>query len=70
MSLPVLSLPAILFGRVSVSTTLLRALTYGMVVFALTLAAGALALFTDRPLKAVGAVTQRCATGSLAFACR
>ena len=59
LSLPVLSLPAILFGSVSVSTTLLRALTYGMVVFALILAGGALALFTDRPLKAVGALAQR-----------
>ena len=59
LSLPVLSLPAILFGGVSVSTTLLRALTYGVVVFALILAAGALALFTDRPLEALGALAQR-----------
>ena len=58
-SLPVLSLPAILFGGLSVATTLLRALTYGMVVFALILGAGAVALFTDRPLKAVGTLVQR-----------
>jgi uncharacterized protein (TIRG00374 family) len=59
LSLPVLSLPAILFGGVSVSTTLLRALTYGVVVFALILAAGALALFSDQPLEAIGALVQR-----------
>jgi len=58
-SLPVLSLPAILFGGVSVSRTLLRALTYGMVVFALILGAGALVLFTDRPLEAIGSLAQR-----------
>jgi len=59
LALPVLSLPAILFGGVSVSTTLLRALTYGMIVFALVLAAGAVALFTDRPLEALGSLAQR-----------
>jgi uncharacterized protein (TIRG00374 family) len=58
-SLPILSMPAILFGGVSVSRTLLRALTYGMVVFALILGAGALALFTDRPLEAIGTLAQR-----------
>ena len=59
LALPVLSLPAILFGGVSVSRTLLRALTYGVVVFALILAAGAVALFTDRPLRALGTLAQR-----------
>ena len=59
LALPMLSLPAILFGGVSVSRTLLRALTYGVVVFALILVAGALALFTDRPLEAIGALAQR-----------
>ena len=58
-SLPVLSLPAILFGGLSVAATLLRALTYGMIVFALILGAGALALFTDRPLKVIGTLAQR-----------
>jgi len=59
LALPVLSLPAILFGGVSVSRTLSRALTYGLIVFALILVAGALALFTDRPLEVVGTVAQR-----------
>ena len=59
LALPVLSLPAILFGGVSVSRTLLRALTYGMIVFALVLAAGAVALFTDRPLEALGTLAQK-----------
>jgi len=59
LALPVLSLPAILFGGVSVSRTLLRALTYGVIVFALILAAGAVALFTDRPLIALGTLAQR-----------
>ena len=58
-SLPVLSLPAILFGGAAVATTLLRALIYGMVVFALILAVGAVALFTDRPLRAVAKLVQR-----------
>ena len=58
-SLPVLSLPAILFGGAAVDTTLLRALIYGMVVFALILAVGAVALFTDRPLRAVAKLVQR-----------
>jgi len=58
-SLPVLSLPAILFGGAAVATTLLRALIYGMVVFALILAMGAVALFSDRPLRAVGEAVQR-----------
>jgi len=59
LALPVLSLPVILFGGVSVSRTLLHALTYGVVVFALILAGGAVALFTDRPLKALGTLAQR-----------
>jgi len=58
-SLPVLSLPAILFGGAAVDRTLLRALTYGMIVFALILAAGAVGLFTDRPLRVVGTLVQR-----------
>jgi hypothetical protein len=58
-SLPVLSLPAVLFGGVAVDKTLLRALLYGTIVFALILAGGAVALFTDRPLHAVGALVQR-----------
>ena len=58
-SLPVLSLPAILFGGVAVDKTLLRALLYGTIVFALILVGGAVALFTDRPLHAVGALVQR-----------
>ena len=58
-SLPVLSLPAILFGGAAVDTTLLRALIYGMIVFALILAVGAVALFTDRPLRALGTLVQR-----------
>jgi uncharacterized protein (TIRG00374 family) len=58
-SLPVLSLPAILFGGVTVAGTLLHALIYGMSVFALILAAGAVALFFDKPLRAVGTLVQR-----------
>ena len=58
-SLPVLSLPAILFGGVTVAGTLLHALIYGMSVFALILAAGAVALFFDAPLRAVGTLVQR-----------
>jgi len=59
VSLPVLSLPAILFGGASVARTLLHALVYGMVVFVLILAAGAVALFADEPLRAVGKVAER-----------
>ena len=58
-SLPVLSLPAILFGGVTVARTLLHALVYGMSVFTLILAAGAVALFFDAPLRAVGTLVQR-----------
>jgi hypothetical protein len=58
-SLPVLSLPAILFGGVTLATTLLHALIYGMSVFALILAAGAVALFFDKPLRAVGTLVER-----------
>ena len=58
-SLPVLSLPGVLLGGATVAGTLLRALTYGMIVFALILATGAVALFTDRPLRTVGLLTQR-----------
>ena len=59
VSLPVLSLPAILFGGVTVAGTLVHALLYGMSVFALILAAGAVALFTDKPLQGVGTLVQR-----------
>jgi uncharacterized protein (TIRG00374 family) len=59
ISLPILSLPAILFGGATVATGVLRALAYGMVVFALILAAGAVALFTDRPLRAAATLAQR-----------
>lgn len=59
ISLPVLSLPAIVFGGAPVATTLLRSLTYGVVVFALLLAAGAVALLTDRPLRTAGELAQR-----------
>ena len=59
VSLPVLSLPAILFGGATVAGTLLHALLYGMSVFALILAAGAVALFTDKPLRGVGTLVQR-----------
>jgi uncharacterized protein (TIRG00374 family) len=59
ISLPVLSLPAIAFGGAPVATTLLRSLTYGVVVFALLLAVGAVALLTDRPLQTVGTLAQR-----------
>ncbi len=58
-SLPVLSLPAILFGGATVDTTLVHALVYGMIVFALILAAGAVGLFFDRPLRAVGVLVER-----------
>ncbi len=58
-SLPVLALPAVLFGGAAVDRTLLRALAYGMIIFALILAAGAVGLFTDRPLRAVGTLIQR-----------
>jgi len=59
VSLPVLSLPAIVFGGLTVARTLLHALVYGMVVFTLILAAGAVALFADEPLRAVGTLAQR-----------
>jgi hypothetical protein len=59
LSLPVLSLPAILFGGAAVGATLLRALIYGVIVFVLILGAGTIILFTDRPLKAVGTLAQR-----------
>jgi len=58
-SLPVLALPAILFGGATVAHTLLHALVYGMSVFTLILAGGAVALFSDEPLRAVGTVVQR-----------
>ena len=58
-SLPVLSLPAIVFDGVTVAATLLRALVYGILVFVLLLGVGAVALFTDRPLAAVGTLIQR-----------
>ena len=59
VSLPVLALPAILFGGATVAHTLLHALVYGMSVFTLILAAGAVALFSDDPLRAVGTLVQR-----------
>ena len=58
-ALPVLSLPAVLFGGVTIAHSLLNALTYGMVVFALILIAGAVSLFTNKPLRAVGVLLQR-----------
>jgi len=59
VSLPMLALPAVLFGGLTVARTLLHALVYGMVVFTLILAAGAVALFADEPLRAVGTLAQR-----------
>ncbi len=58
-SLPVLALPAILFGGATVAHTLLHALVYGMSVFTLILVAGAVALFSDEPLRAAGTLVQR-----------
>ncbi|HUK77857.1 MAG TPA: YbhN family protein [Thermoleophilia bacterium] len=58
LSLPVLALPAILFGGATVAHTLLHALVYGMSVFTLILAGGAVALFSDEPLRAAGTVVQ------------
>jgi hypothetical protein len=58
-SLPVLAVPTILFGGLTVSTTLLRALTYGLIIFVVILTAGAVSLFTDRPLQALGVLAQR-----------
>ena len=58
LSLPLLALPAIFFGGESVGATLLRGLVYGAILFALILAAGALSLFTDKPLRGVGALAQ------------
>jgi uncharacterized protein (TIRG00374 family) len=56
--LPLLSLPA-MFGGVRVAHSLLNALRLGAVLFAIIIAAGAVALFTDRPLRLVGRAAQR-----------
>jgi len=58
-ALPALALPAVLFGGVTIARSLLHALTYGIIVFALILVAGAVSLFTDKPLRGVGVVLQR-----------
>ncbi|HMK91919.1 MAG TPA: lysylphosphatidylglycerol synthase transmembrane domain-containing protein [Thermoleophilia bacterium] len=58
-ALPALSLPAVLFGGVTIAHSLVNALTYGMIVFALILVAGAVSLFTNKPLRAVGVALQR-----------
>ena len=56
-ALPVLSVPAILYG-VPVQHNLARAAEFGAVMFVLTLAAGAVLLLTKRPLELVGLVVQ------------
>ncbi len=56
-ALPVLSVPAILYG-VPVQRNLARAAEFGAVMFVLTLAAGAVLLLTKRPLELVGRVVQ------------
>ena len=58
LALPALSLPGILQGAL-VDRALLRSVEVGIVVFLIILATGALLLFTDRPLRAIGAGVQR-----------
>jgi len=58
-ALPALSLPAVVFGGVTIAHSLVNALTYGMIVFAFILIAGGVSLFTDKPLRAVGVALQR-----------
>jgi uncharacterized protein (TIRG00374 family) len=58
LALPLLAVPAILFGA-PVDPGLGRAAIIGGVVFVLLVAAGAAAMIWDRPLVAVGRVTQR-----------
>lgn len=60
LALPVLSIPAILTGA-PVDRSLLRTAQTGAVVFFLIVGAGALFLFTDRPLEEVGRFAQRVA---------
>jgi len=56
-ALPVLSVPAILYG-VPVQHNLARAAEFGAFLFVLILAAGAILLLTKRPLELVGRVVQ------------
>ena len=57
LALPILALPAIV-GGAPVDHSLVTAATLGVVLFALLVAAGAVALSTDEPLLAVGRATQ------------
>src|SRR6185295_10873849 len=57
LALPLLALPAILFGA-PVDPGLGRAALIGGVVFVLLVAAGATAILSDRPLMAVGRAGQ------------
>lgn len=57
LALPVLALPAII-GGAPVDHSLATAATLGAVLFVLLLAAGALALITDGPMKLLGRVLQ------------
>jgi uncharacterized protein (TIRG00374 family) len=58
LALPALSIPGILEGAL-VDRALLRSVEAGIVVFVIILAVGALLLFTDRPLLAIGDGVQR-----------
>ncbi len=57
-ALPLLALPAILAGA-PVDRSLLHGLEFGLVVAVLIVAGGAVALFTDRPVRWAGRVVQR-----------
>lgn len=56
-ALPVLALPAVV-GGAQINHSLAKAAYLGVVVFVLLLAAGAMALTTDRPLELVGGAVQ------------
>ncbi len=59
LALPILSIPAIIVGGLQVSSGLSNALRLGAAIFGLIIAAGALGLFTNRPLMLAGGVAQR-----------
>ena len=58
LALPALSIPGIL-GGAFLDRALLRAVEVGLAVFVIIVAAGAVLLFTDRSLRAVGDAVQR-----------
>jgi uncharacterized protein (TIRG00374 family) len=59
LALPILSVPAIIVGGLQVSSGLSNAVRLGAAIFGLIIAAGALGLFTNRPLMIAGAIAER-----------